>query len=216
MTDRACRPFVLPVDALAFIREELTLGADGFDGALAQRLLELPLDRPFAFLRRETQEHAIRYFPAGGIDDGRSDACTATVLAGWLNASDGGSGARVLALEEPLARWNDEAGHAVEDAFAFGNRVFHLAAPPTTADRVRRTIRRLSGYPGMGVLSCPDRGIVAGDEASAQDLDALARSGVAVLVRAWDDEAFIIAPVSSRMTLETLWECRERAISDPS
>jgi hypothetical protein len=126
------------------------------------------------------------------MDDGRSDACTATVLAGWLNASD------------------------VEDAFAFGNRVFHLAAPPTTADRVRRTIRRLSGYPGMGVLSCPDRGIVAGDEASAQDLDALARSGVAVLVRAWDDEAFIIAPVSSRMTLETLWECRERAISGSS
>jgi hypothetical protein len=214
VTDPACRPFSLPVGAVEFVREELTLGVDGFDGALAQRLLELPLDRPFAFLGRDAREDAIGNLHSGGVDDGRSDAWTATVLAGWLNAP-GGGGARVLALEEPLARWNDEAGQAVEDAFAFGNRVFHLAAPPTTADRVRHTMRRLSGYPGMGVLSCPDRGIVAGAEASAQDLDALARAGVAVLVRAWDDEAFMIAPVSSRITLETLWECREHAISDP-
>lgn len=187
-------------DALGFVRRELSAAAQDFAGPLATRLLALELAAPFSFLKPDTAS-AAQEWRRGGIDDGGADACLASAISWWLHQSDAGH-RRLIALEEPLGRYADPSIES--NSMHFGERVYHTASAGDGTDEVARAFNELSGYPGVGVLSRPPAGAIISDELRDDALDALADAAVAVLVRAWDDEAFLIVPVAAAPILDDL------------
>lgn len=108
----------------------------------------------------------------------------------------------MLLLEEPLGRYSDPV-HATA-SIHFLDRVYYAASARATAEDVAQVCAELSGYPGIGVLSRPTSEGTFSGELSTQELDAVAGSAVAVLVRAWDNEAFLIAPIVGELAVPDL------------
>jgi hypothetical protein len=181
---------------LAFVRQELRTASTGFDGPLALRLADQELGFPFSFLAPDAVSVA-RDWESGGVDDGRSDRCLAIALSDWLRQPDPGR-LRLVALEDSLARYTDPV--VDPRMMHFGERVYHAARRGDGPDEVHSVFRRLPGYPGVGVVTRPLAGVVESCDLFEDALDAMALAAVAVLVRAWDDEAFLVAPVANRLT----------------
>lgn len=203
MTGSSAQPSDLGAQALAFVREELASAADDFDGPLAQRLINAPLSSAFSLLTPDAAAAAVRVgdLRHGGVDDGTADQCLAAAISRWLSQSPAAR-TRVLMLEDPLARRSDSA--TASDARHFGERVYFMAGPGDAADTIARVLRRVAGYPGIGVLSELDAGWVAPPDLTENALDSVAGRAAAVLVRAWDDEAFVVTPVGERLTPQDL------------
>jgi hypothetical protein len=186
-------PVELGTAALEFVREELRTAATGFGGPLASRLVVLELGFPLALLTRD-MARAAHDLQSGGVDDGNSDRRLAIAVSGWLGDPDPGH-RRLLVLEDPLARHTD-AGIDPR-SMHFGDRVYHSAHQGDGPDQVWHAFKELAGYPGVGVLTRPAADTVASGALADDTLDAMADAAVAVLVRAWDDEAFLVVPVAA-------------------
>ncbi|MDP9383808.1 MAG: hypothetical protein M3P50_00980 [Actinomycetota bacterium] len=142
----------------------------------------------------------MRDFRHGGVDDGRSDTCLAAAISRWLAQGDVGTG-RVLLLEDPLARRSDTVTHG--ETLYFGERVYFAGRPNDPPGRIEHVLRQIAGFPGVGVLSeFPEVG--ATSDLTEHALESLASAASAVLVRAWDDEAFVVVPVGARLTSHEL------------
>jgi hypothetical protein len=186
-------------NALEFIREQLLLAAgEGFDGPLASRLCGARLTRAFAFLPPSSFEEATKSYTDGLRSDKTADTCTAIALSRWL-ASPAPEHKYSVHFEEPLARFSDpfvaRQASGVDSLLHYGERVYYSVFTGDGFEQVANAMSRVSGYPGIGVMAAWPEGGERPFELSAKDLDAIARRAVAVLVRAWDDEAFMIAPV---------------------
>jgi hypothetical protein len=186
--------------ALAFAREELHTAATEFGKPLAARLLALELGPPFALLTPDAtlaarMERHLRY---GGVDDGSSDRRLAIAVSEWLGEADPGR-QRLMALEEPLARYGDP--RVDPRTTHCGEHVYWTADRDAGPEDVERAFRRLAGYPGVGVLTRPPAGAVVSGSLTDEEIEAMADAAVAVLVRAWDDEAFLVVPVAGSQSL---------------
>jgi len=182
-------------DALEFVREELQAAADDFAGPLATWLLRVELAPPFSFIPPNS-EKAAKEWRRGGIDDGSGDERLANAISRWLQRPDTGR-ERLVALEEPLARYSDPA--VPPETPHYGETIYHVASRGDRLDHVRRSLDQLSGYPGIGVLSRPSADVVTLGELTEQALEAVVSATVAVLVRSWDDEGFLIVPLAGRL-----------------
>jgi hypothetical protein len=198
------RPVPLGPSALDFVREQVALGAgEGFDGPLAARLERLSLDEPFAFLTADTKLGSSSEWDS--LDQPIGNQHLAKGIRRWLGESPG----RLLVLEEPLGLRYDPATHREprERTLFFKERKYYIASSRTDQPDTLDSLDRVSGYPGIGVLTAPGINIEAclgRREFSRGELDRLAKRALAVLVRAWDDEAFMIAPVKCRLDPEAL------------
>jgi hypothetical protein len=191
--------------ALAFVREELETGAGEFGGPLAARLLALELGSPFALLPSDTtlaarMERHPRY---GGVDDGSSDRRLAIVISQWLEEADPGR-RRLVRLEEPLARYGDPC--VDPRSTHCGEHVYWAADRGAGPADVKRAFRKLAGYPGVGVLTRPPADAVISGALTDDAVQAMADAAVALLVRAWDDEAFLVVPVAGAGVSVDRWE----------
>lgn len=186
--------------ALRYAREELKAGGQDFDGPLASRLIHLAAGPPFSLLEPETRART-HDFRRGGVDDGRSDECLARAISRWLAETPVGTD-RLLLLEDPLARRADIA--SADDAVYHGDRVYYAGVSGDAPDRIERAFRRLAGYPGIGVLTELPTGAADSVDLAEQTLNLLSDAASAVLVRAWDDEAFIVVPVDGRLAPQDL------------
>ncbi len=193
-------PLELGDEAISYVREEIAAASDDFDGPLARRLVDLGLGSPFSLLPLRSNLRA-RDFRRGGVDGGRADRCLAAAISRWLAQGPEGT-ARLLLLEEPLARRSDPA--VADAAFYAEDRVYFASSSGDDPSRVEFVLGQPTGYPGIGVLSeCPE-GFASGADLTEQ-LDLLASAASAVLVRAWDDEGFIVVPVDDRLASRDLW-----------
>lgn len=183
--------------AEGFVSEELASGAVGFEGPLAERLRLLQLGAPFSFL---SGEPSLPYHwrwscpETAGSDDFLTDAVTR-----WLGQADDRQ--RMLILEEHMRRRSDPRPTRFE--LYLDERVY-FAVSATTSSDVPDALNWVYGYPGIGVLTRIDSTFSSARDLDAADLDVVARGAVAVLVRAWDDEAFLIAPVLGQFHPDTL------------
>jgi hypothetical protein len=190
----------LGIESLSFVRSELAVAANDFDGLLAKRLLLLRFSIPFGFLPRDAMPRA-RDLRRGGICDGLSDASLANAVRGWLQTPLN-QGKRLLILEEALGRRGDPANR--QGAVYCGDRVYRVLGSAADVTEIHDALRCLSGYPGVGALVVIPSSADIGREIDTSALDTLANSAVAVLIRAWDDEAFAVVPVGSRLSLGDL------------
>jgi hypothetical protein len=78
--------------------------------------------------------------------------------------------------------------------------VYYTAHPSDGPDEVKRSFGKLSGYPGVGALSRPLASRLSMGDFSSDALDEIADTSVAVFVRAWDDEGFLVVPVAGQLT----------------
>ena len=193
-------PLELGDEALVYAREELTTAGHEFDGPLARRLAGLTLGQPFVLLSGEASGR-VYDFRRGGVDNGGSDRCLAAGISRWLAQGPVGT-TRVLVLEDPFARRADVA--TGDEAFFFEERVYFAGRTGDAADRIEHVLGRLAGYPGVGVLSEVSADFTAACDLTDHALNSLASAAAAVLVRAWDDEAFVVAPVGDRLTSHDL------------
>jgi hypothetical protein len=185
--------------ALVFVREQLELAAgEGFFGPLAGRLKALDLDAPFAFVLPE--EDPPDNLAHGFVRGTQARSATATAVSAWLGR-ESAAGVRTLVLEESLGRWSDpwRLRYSIEhpgEPPHLGEKLYWTASAGDDAAEVERIFGRHSGYPGVGVLCAPPASRLSTGELEDRDLDAIATHAVAVLVAAFDDEAFVIAPVA--------------------
>lgn len=193
-------PAMLGSEALEYVLQELQLAADGFGGPLAARLLTCRIEPPFAYVRPDLAL-AVGNLRHGGVGGGLSDRRFARAVSQWISQPDSGH-RRMLLLEEPLGRYSDPV-HATA-SIHFLDRVYYAASGRATAEDVAQVCAELSGYPGVGVLSRPTNEGTYSGELSTRELDAVARAAVAVLVRAWDNEAFLVAPVVGELAVPDL------------
>ncbi len=200
MSHQAAHPLDLEDEALRYAREELNIAGGDLDGPLARLLIDLPLGTPFGFLKAEAATR-VQDLRRGGVDDGSSDEHLAAGISRWLANAPSGT-TRVLVLEDPLARRTDAA--AADDVLHVGERVYFAGVSGEAPDRIERVLRRPAGYPGIGVLSELAAGSCDSADVTEQALHSLASDASAVLVRAWDDEAFIVVPVGQRLTCRDL------------
>jgi hypothetical protein len=181
--------------ALEFAREELHTAATEFGKPLAARLLALELGSPFTFVTPDAalaarMERHPRY---GGVDDGSSDRRLAIAVSEWLGEADPGR-QRLVRLEEPLARYGDP--RVDPRSTHCGEHLYWSADRGAAPEDVHRAFRKLAGYPGVGVLTRPPADAVMSGALTDEVVEAMADAAVAVLVRAWDDEAFLVVPVA--------------------
>jgi hypothetical protein len=189
------RSVMLGDDALAFVREEVATAASGFRGPLAAQLDGLELGTPFAYLSPDVVERA-RRLRSGGLDNARAERYLAAAISRWLGRPDDGR-QRVMALEDPLARYGDPA--VPGPVMHRDDRVYFTSHAGDGAEAVHSRFKQLAGYPGVGVLSRPRLGTVGSEELNEAGVAELAAEAVAVLVRAWDNEGFLVAPVVGRL-----------------
>lgn len=196
MSQEGARLVHLDDEALRYAREQLSVAGYDFDGPLARRLVDLALGSPFSFLPLDATAE-VRDFRRGGIDDGRSDECLSVAISRWLARQHTGS-FRFLLLEDPLARRSDPVARG--ETIFFQERVYFAGHAGDTPTEVAQVLGRAAAYPGVGVLSEIPYELDGGSDLTEDTLDALASSASAVLVRAWDDEAFVVAPVGERLS----------------
>lgn len=191
----------LAAEAIQYIREQLRVAAESYGGPLAARLRHLDLGTPFALLSPKVVAGAPDLTDGLPDDVPDPDLDLAEAVARWLAGSDPGH-ERMLVLEEPLGRAGNPAVHAAN--FSFETRVYWAATPGASADYVLDRLQSQSPYPGIGVLTRIPAPAEAGPVLDAAEFAALTDGAVAVLVRAWDAEAFVIAPVGDRLGPEDL------------
>lgn len=192
-------PFVLPDHALVYVREELETAASEFKGPLAQSLREFDLDTPFSLLPSEAANAAMD-LRHGGVDQGEADNHLAASLSAWLGRPDPGR-RRLVVLEESLALGSDPD---VGASWQIENRIYYVAQPGESNENVRRALRCLTGYPGIGVLTRPPMSLVPAVASTREELAVVADYATAILVRAWDDEAFVVVPIGGRLRPDEL------------
>ncbi len=198
--DGLTAPMIFGADAVQFVLEELRTAAEpGWDGQLAARLAGLEFDAPFSFLTKVPRPgpHSFR---SGGVHGGPSDRQLAEVISTWLSEPDDLQ--RALVHEELLIPCREAGCH--DDEMYVGDRVYFVARAGADAEKVMQIWKWLYGYPGIGVLTKLPPSADASYELTAADLDAISEATVAVLARAWDDEAFLLAPVTGRFELPTV------------
>lgn len=181
---------------LRYVFEELETAGRDFGGPLAKRLSELRLGAPFSFLTAEAspQTHSFRQ---GGTDDGSADQWLATAISEWLMQVTAGATRRLLLFEDPLARRSDAATRV--GTRHFGERVYFAGVSGDSPSRIELLFGQLAGYPGVGVLSELPAEQVDSAEMTDCTMKSLVAAASAVLVRAWDDEAFVVSPVGERL-----------------
>jgi hypothetical protein len=206
MGDDGIEPYGLGARAHDFIGRQLARATEGWDAPLSRRLRSLRLEDSVCFLsprglaavtsgtpRREEID-----FETGGVASG-ADAAVARLIARWLAAPDP-SHRRLLVLQELMAKWSDP-GTGPPDVH-LGEHLYVVRNAEAQADDIERSLRSLYGYPGIGILTCPEGAFAVREELSESDLEVMASAAVALLVRAWDDEGYLIAPVRSCFELE--------------
>ncbi len=187
-------PAVFGQDASRFVAEQLRDASERFDGPLAQRLAGLELGLPLGFVAAAARPSPER-FDHGGVDDGGADRRLAEALSGWMNEQD--DLCRVVVLEEafPRSRKREERDRERR----LGDTVYCTTNAGDDADAVLRVLNWSRERPGIGVLARVPEPVLAKQDLTPEDLDALIGGAVAVLVRAWGGEAVLVAPVAGRL-----------------
>jgi hypothetical protein len=207
MSDDRVKPYGLGTRAHDFIGRALARASEGWDAPLSRRLASLRLEESICFLSprglaavtsRVRQQGEIDFETGGAVASG-ADAAVARLITRWLAAPDP-SHRRLLVLQELMAKWSDP-GTGPPDVH-LGEHLYVVEDAESRADDIERSLRSLYGYPGIGILTRPDSALAIQEELSEADLDAMASATVALLVRAWDDEGYLIASVQSRLELE--------------
>lgn len=178
--------------AATYFDEQLELSRSEFDGALAQELRRVTLSGSVYVAAPASFDGRSQDWSAGWGLRQPSDAYVARAITRWL--SDPAFPQRVLAMEDPFAAPNDPAVSRQPHRAVLGKVLrWASAAEPETA---RDVLRQVAGYPAIGVLA--EGRVPSTGELAEADLKALARSTRVVLVRALDDEAFLLRPVGRR------------------
>jgi hypothetical protein len=207
MSDGEVKPYGLGTHAHDFIERQLARAIDGWDAPLSRHLLSLQLGDAICFLSPQGlaavtsgahQQDEIDFETGGAVASG-ADAAVARLIARWLAAPDP-SHRRLLVLQELMAKWSDP-GTGPPNVH-LGEHLYVVENAESRADDIERRLRSLYGYPGIGILTYPGGAFAVREELSESDLEVMASAAVALLVRAWDDEGYLIAPVRPGFELE--------------
>jgi hypothetical protein len=201
---------IIPVsfgdEGTEFIYSQLRFAIRGFDGELGKRLIELDLTSAVGFVRVKAIEANKHRKKDGTIDfeairvAGGGDSHLAVAVARWLKTPDREC-FHYLMLEELLARYSDPS---VDPAtIHYGARIFEFADSKADHEGVMDTFSLQSPYPGVGILTSPPLGFSLKQELTDEMLNTFVGATCAVLIRAWDDEGYLIAPVGSKISIES-------------
>lgn len=180
--------------ATRFFEEQLELSRQEFGGILARRMEPAKLRKEtWLFAPAEVGLDALDWEGGGWGFRSVSDRSLGRAVQRWLDEPN--SPNRVLAQEDPLAMpadpWLERAQYSVR---VCGEKIIWWAAGSTPVDQV---LGRASGYPGIGVLAEGVDTCLAG-QLSESGVDELISASVLVLVRALDDEGFLLKGVEGQ------------------
>lgn len=194
------KPSIVMLDdsAIGYVRSQLS-EASGWNETLSLGLLSLPVAEPFALLSPVVHDRVKADFFAGRVDSEMADTCFAEATSNWLSADDSDDVKRVAVFTDVISRRSDPRLTDGDDRF-LGDCVFCVASAGATPSEVSFQMSKAYGYPGIGVLSRVPVERFRAQELSDADIKAAVTGAAAILVRAWDDEAFVIAPVDGRLS----------------
>lgn len=183
-----CSKLVLDEGAHEYVTRRIEEAAR--QGApLAALLSDFEPTAVFALLEKRSHDRARLDLCGWQIGTQSDRAYFERFLLQWLHSGDA-SDQRCVVFEEFYARRPDSAPPLGPD-FYFGDRVYSIGQGLLSVSAVGEVVAAFSGPPGIGLLSSPGESLEK--EMTAADLSALARGVDAVLIPAWDDEAFVVA-----------------------
>lgn len=192
----------LDESAIAYVRSQVSSACE-WGAPLSQRLLDVSISDAFAILSPKVHDRARSDFIGGGVDSEVADDLFASAISRWLSGSESDDVRRMLILEDVMSRRTDPVVNEADDVF-FGDRVYLVASGGSDANSVAAEMSKLYGYPGVGVLSRVGGTGFSSRTLTSTDIELAADGAVAVVARAWDDEAFVIAPIDGRLTIDEL------------
>lgn len=146
---------------------------------------------PYAFLSTALSAEAASDLSVGGVGSDAASDWLATSIAGWIGGPAAADRGRLLIFEDMHAKKSDPSEPLRLDRH-FGEWVYPTAPLDATAAEVEEAIAGVAGFANVGVLTEPSLRTCGTVDFKAHDLDDIANSTVAVLLQAWDDEAFIV------------------------
>ncbi|MBI4898484.1 MAG: hypothetical protein HY827_08995 [Actinobacteria bacterium] len=186
---------------VSYVKKAIEKGASA-RRPLADMLTGADITDAFAFIAASSCERAEQDFNGMYIGSTQADELLESSIACWIGEERNANRQRVLVLEEFLAKRSDPAPSLDTDYF-FGEWTYSICTTPTQRE-VSNAFAGLVSHPGIGVLSSPGLHVFSDHEIMPESMTEIAAATSAVLVSAWDDEAFIVAPVSNRINSETM------------